>query len=128
MAWSFDADRPIYLQLVEHIQQKILNGEYQPGEKLPSVRDLAAEAAVNPNTMQKALAELERGGLVFAQRTSGRFITDDAAKISRLRQAAALALARRFLADLSQLGITPNEAAGLLNAAQTSDTRSDDSE
>lgn len=128
MAWSFDADRPIYLQLVEHIQQKILNGEYQPGEKLPSVRDLAAEAAVNPNTMQKALAELERGGLVFAQRTSGRFITDDAAKIRRLRQAAALALARRFLADLKQLGITPAEAAELLNAAQTSDTRSDDSE
>lgn len=128
MAWSFDADRPIYLQLVEHIQQKILNGEYQPGEKLPSVRDLAAEAAVNPNTMQKALAELERGGLVFAQRTSGRFITDDAAKIRRLRQAAALALARRFLTDLKQLGITPAEAAALLNAAQTSDTRSDDSE
>lgn len=128
MAWSFDADRPIYLQLVEHIQHKILNGEYQPGEKLPSVRDLAAEAAVNPNTMQKALAELERGGLVFAQRTSGRFITDDAAKIRRLRQAAALALARRFLADLKQLGITPAEAAELLNAAQTSDTRSDDSE
>ncbi len=128
MAWSFDADRPIYLQLVEHIQQKILNGEYQPGEKLPSVRDLAAEAAVNPNTMQKALSELERGGLVFAQRTSGRFITDDAEKIRRLRQAAALALARRFLADLNQLGITPGEAAELLNAAQTSDTRSDDSE
>ena len=128
MAWSFDAGRPIYLQLVEHIQQKILNGEYQPGEKLPSVRDLAAEAVVNPNTMQKALSELERGGLVFAQRTSGRFITDDAAKIRRLRQAAALAIARRFLADLNQLGITPNEAAALLDAAQTSYTRSDDSE
>lgn len=128
MAWSFDAGRPIYLQLVEHIQQKILNGEYQPGEKLPSVRDLAAEAAVNPNTMQKALSELERGGLVFAQRTSGRFITDDAAKIRRLRQAAALAIARRFLADLNQLGITPNEAAALLDAAQTSYTRSNDSE
>ena len=128
MAWSFDAGRPIYLQLVEHIQQKILNGEYQPGEKLPSVRDLAAEAAVNPNTMQKALSELERGGLVFAQRTSGRFITDDAARIRRLRQAAALAIARRFLADLNQLGITPNEAAALLDAAQTSYTRSDDSE
>ena len=128
MAWSFDAGRPIYLQLVEHIQQKILNGEYQPGEKLPSVRDLAAEAAVNPNTMQKALSGLGRGGLVFAQRTSGRFITDDAAKIRRLRQAAALAIARRFLADLNQLGITPNEAAALLDAAQTSYTRSDDSE
>ena len=128
MAWSFDADRPIYLQLVEHIQQKILNGEFQPGEKLPSVRDLAAEAAVNPNTMQKALAELERGGLVFTQRTSGRFITEDAAKIARLRERAALALARRFLADLTSLGLPPGAATELLAAVQKSENGSDDSE
>ncbi len=125
MVWSFDADRPIYLQLVEHIQQKILNGEFQPGEKLPSVRDLAATAAVNPNTMQKALAELERGGLVFTQRTSGRFITQDAAKIARLRERAALNLTRRFLADLTSLGLPPSAAAALLAAAQKSENRSD---
>ena len=60
MAWELDADRPIYAQLVERIQKEIVSGKYQPGEKLPSVRDLAAVAAVNPNTMQKAFAELER--------------------------------------------------------------------
>ena len=69
MAWELDADRPIYAQLVERIQKEIVSGKYQPGEKLPSVRDLAAVAAVNPNTMQKAFAELERSGLIVTQRT-----------------------------------------------------------
>ena len=69
MAWELDADRPIYAQLVERIQREIVSGKYQPGEKLPSVRDLAAVAAVNPNTMQKAFAELERSGLIMTQRT-----------------------------------------------------------
>ena len=70
MAWELDADRPIYAQLVERIQREIVSGKYQPGEKLPSVRDLAAVAAVNPNTVQKAFAELERSGLIMTQRTS----------------------------------------------------------
>ena len=77
MSWTLDNDRPIYLQLMERIQRDIIAGVYQPGDKLPSVRDLALEAAVNPNTMQKALSELERSGLVYSQRTSGRFITED---------------------------------------------------
>ena len=77
MAWELDADRPIYAQLVERIQKEIVSGKYQPGEKLPSVRDLAAVAAVNPNTMQKAFAELERSGLIVTQRTSGRAVTED---------------------------------------------------
>ena len=75
MPWELDNDRPIYLQLMERIQQDIVSGIYKPGDRLPSVRDLAVEAAVNPNTMQKALSELERSGLVYSQRTSGRFIT-----------------------------------------------------
>ena len=72
MAWQFDSDRPIYAQLVEQIQRLILSGAYPPGSKLPSVRELAAQAAVNPNTMQKALAELETDGLLFtsAQRAA----------------------------------------------------------
>ena len=77
MPWELDNDRPIYLQLMERIQQDIVSGIYKPGDRLPSVRDLAVEAAVNPNTMQKALSELERSGLVYSQRTSGRFITED---------------------------------------------------
>lgn len=78
MAWELDSDRPIFIQIVERIQMEIISGKYSPGDKLPSVRELAAVAAVNPNTMQKALTELERTGLVYSQRTSGRFITEDA--------------------------------------------------
>ena len=71
MAWNLDSDRPIYAQLLERIQLQIVSGIYAPGDKLPSVRDLAAEASVNPNTMQKAFAELERSGLIETKRTSG---------------------------------------------------------
>lgn len=67
MPWNLNSSRPIFLQLIEIIQMDIISGKYPPGGKLPSVRDLAAQAAVNPNTMQKALSELERSGLVFSQ-------------------------------------------------------------
>ena len=86
MPWELSNDRPIYLQLMERIQMDIVSGKYHAGDKLPSVRDLAIEAAVNPNTMQKALSELERVGLVYSQRTSGRFITEDATMIKELKQ------------------------------------------
>ena len=77
MAWNLDSDRPIYAQLLERIELQIVSGTYGPGDKLPSVRELAAEASVNPNTMQKAFAELERSGLIVTKRTSGRFVTED---------------------------------------------------
>ena len=85
MAWNLDADKPIYAQLMEIIQMQIISGKYQAGGRLPSVRELAAEASVNPNTMQKALSELERGGLVYSQRTSGRFITEDEELLKELK-------------------------------------------
>ena len=85
MPWNLDSDRPIFLQIIEKIQLDIVSGIYQPGDKLPSVRELAQEASVNPNTMQKALSELERTGLVYSQRTSGRFITEDTSMIQRLK-------------------------------------------
>jgi DNA-binding transcriptional regulator YhcF (GntR family) len=77
MSWEFKPDRPIYTQLLEQIQIRIVTGVYPPGSQLLSVRELAAQAAVNPNTMQKALAELERMELVYTKRTAGRFITGD---------------------------------------------------
>ena len=77
MAWNLDSDRPIYSQILERIQMQIAAGIYEPGEKIPSVRELAADAGVNPNTMQKALAELERRNLVVTLRTSGRVVTED---------------------------------------------------
>ena len=86
MAWSLDSDRPIYAQLVERIQMQIVSGGYPPGGRLPSVRELAAEAAVNPNTMQKAFAELERSGLIVTQRTNGRTVTEDEELIKSIRR------------------------------------------
>ncbi len=77
MNWRFETDRPIYKQLKEQILLQIVSGAYPPGAKLPAVRDLAAEVSVNPNTLQKALSDLERDGLVYTQRTSGRFVTED---------------------------------------------------
>ena len=85
MPWNLDSDRPIFIQIIEKIQMDIISGQYAPGDKLPSVRELAQEASVNPNTMQKALSELERTGLVYSQRTSGRYITEDTAMIAELK-------------------------------------------
>lgn len=104
MPWNLDDNRPIYLQLMEKIQYDIISGVYQPGDKLPSVRDLAFDAAVNPNTMQKALAELERSGLVYAQRTSGRFITDNESLLKKTRDNLAGEHICSFLEQMRALG------------------------
>lgn len=114
MQWVLDSERPVYIQLVEQIQAGIISGQYKPGDRLPSVRDLAAEATVNPNTMQRALAELERVGLVYANRTSGRFITPDEAMIGKLREQSAQQQAASFLEKLQQLGFGPRQALALL--------------
>lgn len=118
MSWTFSGDRPIYTQLVERLQMRIVTGEYPPGTKLSSVRDLAAEAAVNPNTMQRALAELENTGLVFAQRTAGRFVTEDGAKIAALREQMGREKVRRFLAEMRELGYQRAEAAALVESEE----------
>ncbi len=109
MPWDLDSDRPIFIQILERVQTDIVSGKYQPGDKLPSVRELATEAAVNPNTMQRAFAELERTGLVHSQRTSGRFITEDKDMIQRLRTDIAEAKIRDFLAGMGQLGYSEKE-------------------
>lgn len=114
MPWNLDSSRPIYLQIIERVQMDIITGRYQPGDKLPSVRDLAQEAAVNPITMQKALSELERSGLIYSQRTSGRFITEDKELIHQMKKELAAAEVSAFVAHLKQLGITPEEIRQLL--------------
>ena len=114
MPWNLDSSRPIYLQMIERVQMDIITGRYQPGDKLPSVRDLAQEAAVNPNTMQKALSELERSGLIYSQRTSGRFITEDKELIHQMKKELAAAEVSAFVAHMKQLGITPEEIRQLL--------------
>ncbi len=114
MTWNLAGDRPIWLQLTEQIQLRILTGEYQAGERLPSVRELAAQAAVNPNTMQKALTELERSGLLYAQRTSGRFITQDGERIREMRCRMAQGETRQFLARMEELGFSAGEILELV--------------
>ncbi|HBA63422.1 MAG TPA: GntR family transcriptional regulator [Lachnospiraceae bacterium] len=114
MPWDLDNDRPIYLQLMEQIRLDIVSGKYHAGDKLPSVRDLALEAAVNPNTMQKALSELERSGLVYSQRTSGRFITEDNEMLQQLRTDLADEHIRDFLQNMKQLGFSDEETLSLV--------------
>ena len=104
MAWKLNSDRPIYAQILERIQMQIVSGVYQPGTKIPSVRELAADAGVNPNTMQKALAELERSGLVMTQRTSGRVVTEDLNMIKETRNQLAGEQVRDFVKRMKDLG------------------------
>ncbi len=114
MAWDLDSDRPIYAQLVERIQMQIVSGQYPPGGKLPSVRDLAAVAAVNPNTMQKAFAELERSGLIITQRTNGRTVTEDEEMIRQIKAELAKEHVDAFFIKMKKLGYTEQEAVELL--------------
>ena len=114
MPWDLSSDRPIFLQIVEIIQLDIISGKYSPGDKLPSVRDLAFEASVNPNTMQRALSELERSGLVYSQRTSGRFITEEVAMIEELKSRLAKEKIEEFLENMQQLGYQKEETVALM--------------
>ena len=114
MAEQFDSSRPIYAQLVERLKAKILGGIYPPGGHLDSVRDLAAAAGVNPNTMQRALAQLENEGLVRTERTAGRYVTEDRALIEQLRAEAARNLTAEFLEKMRGIGYGPEQAAVLL--------------
>ena len=114
MAWNLNSDRPIYAQILEVIQLRIISGRYRPGEKIPSVRDLAAEAGVNPNTMQKALSELERNGLVETQRTSGRMVTEDMEMIQETRSKLAREQVSEFIDKMKELGFSKEEVVELL--------------
>jgi DNA-binding transcriptional regulator YhcF (GntR family) len=112
--WDINSERPVYLQLIEQIQASIISGYFKPSDKLPSVRDLAAEASVNPNTMQKALSELERSGLIYSNRTSGRNITSDLTLIKKLKEQSAKALIVDFLDKMKQLGYEKEEVLPII--------------
>lgn len=125
MKWIIDSDRPIYKQLVEQIELRIISGIYAPGEKLESVREMAMDAGVNPNTMQKALAELERMGLVFAQRTSGRFITEDMKVIEEAKKGLAVQEISAFLEKMKKLGMGRNEILELMEKIEEGEKEDD---
>ncbi|MEG2145266.1 MAG: GntR family transcriptional regulator [Lachnospiraceae bacterium] len=123
MPWKLDNDRPIYIQLTERIQHDIISGIYQLGDKLPSVRELAIEASVNPNTMQKALAELERSGLVYSQRTSGRFITEDLELLKKIKADLAKEHIKAFLEKMKLLGFQEEETLTLITSVIKGETK-----
>ena len=114
MDWTFRTDTPIYAQLHEKLTLAIVSGGYGPGQRLPAVRELALDAGVNPNTVQRALSELERCGLVYTQRTAGRFVTEDAALIGRERQRLAEERTRSFLGAMEELGYNRTQTVMLL--------------
>ena len=123
MPWNLNSDRPIFLQIVERIEMDIISGVYQPGQRLPAVRELASCAAVNPNTMQRALSELERTGLVYSQRTSGRFITEDITMIEKMKEDLATARIKEFLSTMNQMGFHRQEILSLIEKIQKEDAK-----
>ena len=117
MEWHIRADLPIYSQLVAQIKLAIVSGTCLPGERLAPVRERAMDAGVNPNTMQRALQELEREGMVYTQRTSGRFVTEDTKVIESAKKLLAESEIRSFLEQMTRLGYPKEEIVSLLKAS-----------
>ena len=125
MEWKFRSDLPIYSQLVEQIKLGIVSGNLLPGERLMSVRDMATEAGVNPNTMQRALQELEREGMVYSQRTAGRFVTENMQVIERAKKKFAEEQIRSFLEAMKKLGYQWEEILALLKEKEEEEENGD---
>ena len=118
MSWNLNPEYPIYTQIMEHITSDIISGVYTPGSKLPSVRELAQTAGVNPNTMQKALSELEHTGLLYSQRTSGRFITEDLSMIEQVKTQIASQQVKEFLQKMEHPGYSKQTIIQLIEKIQ----------
>ena len=106
MDYIFDNERPIYVQLVEKLRIEIVSGKLKNGERIPSVRELALTTKVNPNTMQKALAELENEGLIYTERTNGKFVTDNKELIEKIKRKLAEEKVNNYIKDMKNIGIT----------------------
>lgn len=117
MAWEFDSNKPIFIQVVERLQNDIVTGVYKPGDKIPSVRELAMAAGVNPNTMQRALQELEHTGLIYTNRTSGKFVTDNVSDIQRANESAVDKTVKKFIEDMKALDVKGEEILELVKGA-----------
>ncbi len=105
MEFIFDNERPIYIQLVEQLRLSIISGKFSQGEKIPSVRELALIAKVNPNTMQKALVELENDNLIYTERTNGKYVTTDKNLIKKVRENMAKEKVKCFFSDMEKIGM-----------------------
>ena len=104
MAWKFNNETPIYFQIMEEIKRQIAQGILQPGAQIPSVRELAVIAGVNPNTMQKALSELEREGVLISQRTSGRFVAESGGNVDSMKAELSRKYIVAFVSNIRELG------------------------
>lgn len=114
MSWKFDEKLPIYAQIAQHVKMQIISQEIKSGEQLPTVRELAEIAGVNPNTMQRAFSELEREGMVYSQRTSGRFVTDDTELIAQKRKEVAELELRNFVDNMAKIGFDTQDIPSIL--------------
>ena len=114
MAYQFDPTRPIYLQIVSEVKKRAVRGHYQPGARVPPVRELAAEMGVNPNTVSRAYMELEREGFLFARRGQGSFVTEEPHRIETERQQLADAASQRLLAEIRELDLNATQIEELL--------------
>ena len=124
MSWEFQDHLPIYDQLMDTLKRRIITGRYLPGEKLPSVRELAAEAGINPNTVQRAFSELEREGLIYTQRATGKYVTENADEIKSARQALAKTQVAEFLSNMQSLGYSVGDVIVLLQSFNESEEES----
>lgn len=115
MSLEFDNNVPIYLQIVEQLKIDIISGKLKPGERLPSVRELALQTKVNPNTMQKALVELEELKLVYTERTNGKYVTNDSKLIDKYKKKYADNLTKKYFINMESLGFTKDELIDYLN-------------
>ena len=105
MEFTFDNNIPIYIQLLEYLKIYLISGVFKSGDKLPSVRDFANTFKVNPNTMQKALSELEDMKLIYTERTNGKFVTKDQKLIEKLKDEYALTLAKSYFEGMKKIGL-----------------------
>lgn len=114
MAWSFDKHTPVYLQIADRIRSGIISGEYPPDSQIPSVRQLALVTAVNPNTVQHALVELENEQLLYSRGTAGRFVTGDPVLLDTVRRQEAKKLVRGFIRQAEQMSITKSDLIAMI--------------
>lgn len=122
MAWDLKSDRPIYSQLIEQVKLNIVSGVYPAGSKLPSVREMASDASVNPNTMQRALSQLETEGLLYSQRTSGRFVTENEGIIMNAKNALAVNLINEFIVKMENLGYSRQQAIEFIKKTEEAES------
>lgn len=124
MGYEFDSNIPIYLQFRHYFRMQIVSGQLAPGERMPPVREIAVQYGINPNTVQRALTELEKDGLAYSQRTAGRFITEDRDRIAQMRQILAKETVDTFIKDIRPFGFSLDDIIDVMKSQWSDDNAS----